>query len=147
IYTASHEERHVFQAIQRGAIGYLTKDTDAEALLHAIHCAARNDLCIPGPLATPMIAQIRAIWRTHGYFVSRRGTSAFAYRTPRRIMTRPVRPTPVPVTPVEVSLEIPEDARAESEETTEQPVEGMEEEEAPVEAVGSTPPVAGGIPP
>src|SRR5437763_7604669 len=43
IYTASHEERHVFQAIQRGAIGYQTKDTDAEALLHAIHCAARND--------------------------------------------------------------------------------------------------------
>src|SRR5713226_9771715 len=43
IFTASHEERHVFQAIQRGAIGYLTKDTDPETLLHAIRCAARND--------------------------------------------------------------------------------------------------------
>src|SRR5438270_10987356 len=60
IFTASRQERHVFQAIQHGAIGYLTKDTDPETLLHALRFAARNDLCIPGALATPALAQIRA---------------------------------------------------------------------------------------
>jgi two-component system nitrate/nitrite response regulator NarL len=113
IFTASHEERHIFQAIQRGAIGYLTKDTDAEALLHAIRCAARNDLCIPGALAGSMIAQIRAIWRSHGYFVSRRGASAYAYKTPRRILPRPNGSMPAPVAPAETMVEVDKDGVAE----------------------------------
>jgi DNA-binding NarL/FixJ family response regulator len=94
IFTASHEERHIFQAIHRGAIGYLTKDTDAETLLHAIHCAARNDLCIPGALAGPIIAQIQATWRTQSYSSTRYGPAAYAYRTSRRTRTRTTRTLP-----------------------------------------------------
>src|SRR5579859_2679185 len=47
IFTALHQEHHAFQAIQRGAIGYITKDIEPDALVHAIRCAARDELCIP----------------------------------------------------------------------------------------------------
>ncbi len=126
IFTASHEERHVFQAIQHGAIGYLTKDTDPETLLHAIRCAARNDLCIPGALATPVLAQIRAIWRTHGNIATRRSMSTFAYRTPRRTTARTVRSTP-PVSSAEVA-KVPAEPDGEGGGTAEQPAD------TPVEA-------------
>jgi DNA-binding NarL/FixJ family response regulator len=137
IFTASHEERHIFQAIHRGAIGYLTKDTDAETLLHAIHCAARNDLCIPGALAGPIIAQLQAIWRTQSYSVGRYGSAAYAYRTSRRTRTRPTRALPAPVEvvvetsgeetsaepPVEISITEATESEQVSESTQEQPSE------------------------
>ncbi len=116
IFTASHEERHIFQAIHRGAIGYLTKDTDAETLLHAIHCAARNDLCIPGALAGPIIAQIQAIWRTQSYSASRYGPAAYAYRTSRRARNRPTRMLPAPA-------DVIVDHTTDEEQTAEQPAE------------------------
>jgi two-component system nitrate/nitrite response regulator NarL len=59
IFTASHHERHVFHAIQRGAVGYVTKDVGPDALIHAIRCAARDELCIPRALATRVLAQLR----------------------------------------------------------------------------------------
>ncbi|GHO91718.1 hypothetical protein KSF_017660 [Reticulibacter mediterranei] len=135
IFTASHEERHIFQAIHRGAIGYLTKDTDAETLLHAIHCAARNDLCIPGTLAGPIIAQIQAIWRTQSYPSTRYGPAAYAYRTSRRTRTRPTRALPAPIEvvvesadektiteqPAEISIPEPREREPASETTIEQP--------------------------
>jgi two-component system, NarL family, nitrate/nitrite response regulator NarL len=104
IFTASREERHVFQAIEHGAIGYLTKDTDPETLVHVLHCAARNDLCLPAALATPVLAQIRAIWRAHGYLFSRRNISPVGYKAPRRATSRTTRSTPsgeVAATPAE----------------------------------------------
>jgi two-component system nitrate/nitrite response regulator NarL len=61
ILTASHYEQHVFQAIQRGAVGYLTKDIKPEALIHAIRCASRDELCIPPPIATRVLAHIRSM--------------------------------------------------------------------------------------
>jgi two-component system nitrate/nitrite response regulator NarL len=121
IFTASHEERHVFQAIQHGAIGYLTKDTDPETLLHALRCAARNDLCIPAALATPILAQIRAIWRTHGYLIARRTMPTFTYRTPRRTTSRTARSTPsieVAVTPAEPGGEEDEGTEEQSADTS-----------------------------
>jgi two-component system, NarL family, nitrate/nitrite response regulator NarL len=130
IFTASHEERHIFQAIHRGAIGYLTKDTDAETLLHAIHCAARNDLCIPGALAGPIIAQIQAIWRTQSYSSARYGPAAYAYRTSRRTRTRPGRTLPAPA---EVVVE-----SAEEETIIEQPTEICISEPAEGETVSET---------
>lgn len=139
IFTASHEERHVFQAIQRGAIGYLTKDTDAEALLHAIRCAARNDLCIPGALASSMIAQIRAVWRSHGYFVSRRGASSYAYRTPRRILPQAARLQPALAVQTEPTTEV------EKEEKIGQPADEITEDIAargPGNESADTPPAA-----
>jgi two-component system nitrate/nitrite response regulator NarL len=87
IFTASHEERHMFLAILRGAIGYITKDVDPVALVHAIRCAARNDLCIPGPLAAQLLTHIRTSWRPHNYLSSRHA-AAYAYRTPRRSSRR-----------------------------------------------------------
>lgn len=130
IFTASHEERHVLQAIQHGAIGYLTKDTDSEALLHAIRCAARNDLCIPGALATPVLAQLRAIWRARGYFVNRRNVSAFPYRTPRRATSRATRSTqPAPAVG---GADIPAEPDREGGDTAKQPAD------IPTETVAET---------
>jgi two-component system, NarL family, nitrate/nitrite response regulator NarL len=64
IFTASHHERHVFYAIQRGAIGYITKDIEPEALIEAVRRAARNDLCIPASLAIQVLAHLRVLWQT-----------------------------------------------------------------------------------
>src|SRR6266496_2865871 len=61
IFMTSHHEQHVFQALQNGAMGYLTKDVEPDALVHAIRCAARNDLCLPGALASGVMAHLRAI--------------------------------------------------------------------------------------
>ncbi len=86
IFTAQHTDQHVLQALRHGAIGYITKDIEPEALIHAIRCAARHDLCIPGALATQVLAHLRMTWRTQAFF-STPGMStsgAIAYRTPRR---------------------------------------------------------------
>lgn len=64
VFVATHQEQHVFQALQRGAMGYLTRDVEPDALIHAIRCAARNDLCIPGTLATSVVAYLRTMWLT-----------------------------------------------------------------------------------
>lgn len=119
IFTASHEERHVFQAIQRGAMGYITKDIDPEALIHAIRCAARNDLCIPGSLATQVLAHMRLIWRSQSYLASSRraASAAIAYRTPRRSRARtaiPVTTTTEAVTEIETKTETETEVTPES---------------------------------
>lgn len=87
IFTAVHKDQHVFQAIQRGAMGYITKDIEPDALVHAIRCAARNDLCIPGPLATQILAHLRTAWQAQTAFASRSMVSSgtIAYRMPRRM--------------------------------------------------------------
>jgi two-component system nitrate/nitrite response regulator NarL len=92
IFTAIHKDQHVFQAIQRGAMGYITKDIEPDALVHAIRCAARNDLCIPGPLATQVLAHLRAAWQAQATFSSRSMVSSgsIAYRTPRRMTMHPI---------------------------------------------------------
>jgi two-component system, NarL family, nitrate/nitrite response regulator NarL len=64
VFVATHQEQHVFQALQRGAMGYLTRDVEPDALIHAIRCAARNDLCIPSSLASSVVARLRTIWST-----------------------------------------------------------------------------------
>lgn len=88
IFTATHKDQHVFQAIQRGAMGYITKDIEPDALIHAIRCAARNDLCIPGSLATQVLAHLRAAWQAQAAFSRSMSTRAFSYRTPRRSARR-----------------------------------------------------------
>lgn len=82
IFTATHHEQNLFYALYKGAIGYITKDIEPDDLLHAIRCAARNDLCIPGVFAAQMITQIRAIWRSPFFYSSTR--ASYSYRTPRR---------------------------------------------------------------
>jgi two-component system nitrate/nitrite response regulator NarL len=88
IFTATHQEQHVFQAIQKGAMGYISKDIEPDALVHAIRCAARNDLCIPGAFASQMLAQLRAFWKTQS-ICSASLTGAYSYRTPRRAVQTP----------------------------------------------------------
>jgi two-component system, NarL family, nitrate/nitrite response regulator NarL len=61
IFTSSRQGQHVFQALQGGAMGYLTKDVEPDALIHALRCAARNDLCLPGVLVSGVMAHLRAI--------------------------------------------------------------------------------------
>ncbi|GCE25414.1 DNA-binding response regulator [Dictyobacter alpinus] len=83
IFTSSHQEQFLFQAIQKGAMGYITKDIEPDALIHAIHCAARNDLCIPGAFTTQLLAHLRSSWKMNSPYggVMSAGVS---YRTPRR---------------------------------------------------------------
>ncbi len=97
IFVATHQEQHVFQALQHGAIGYLTRDVEPDALIHAIRCAARNDLCIPATLASSIVAHLRTLWlaqepphgihparisRTEAYHLQKRSLPA---GPPRRI--------------------------------------------------------------
>src|SRR5579883_1270742 len=49
IFSASNEEQHVLQALQSGAIGYLTKDSNAPGLLNALRRAAQDELYMPAP--------------------------------------------------------------------------------------------------
>jgi len=69
VFTASHQERHLFQALQRGAIGYLTKDIEPDALVQAIRCAARNELCLPGSFAAQVVAHLRTSSKEQTYDV------------------------------------------------------------------------------
>jgi two-component system, NarL family, nitrate/nitrite response regulator NarL len=72
IFTSSHQDQLLFQAMQLGAIGYITKDIEPDALIHAIHCAARNDLCIPGAFATQVLTYLRSYWKISTPYTSRR---------------------------------------------------------------------------
>ncbi len=104
IFTASHQERHLFQALQRGATGYITKDIEPDALVHAIRCAARHELCLPGSFASQVVAHLRTLGKEHesrlwGELVGTEvpnveeqredyHTNAVAYRIPRRASMR-----------------------------------------------------------
>ncbi len=61
IFTGSNQEHHAFQAIQRGVVGYVTKDVEPEALVHAIRCAARGELCMPRALTRRVLAHLRTL--------------------------------------------------------------------------------------
>src|SRR6266849_164198 len=80
IFTATHQEQHIFQAIQKGAMGYITKDIEPDALVHALRCAARNDLCIPGIFAGQILAQLRASWKAQSMS---QVSASYTYRMPR----------------------------------------------------------------
>jgi two-component system, NarL family, nitrate/nitrite response regulator NarL len=82
IFTATHQEQHIFQAIQKGAMGYITKDIEPDALVHALRCAARNDLCIPGVFAGQILAQLRASWKVQSMS---QASASYTYRMPRSI--------------------------------------------------------------
>jgi DNA-binding NarL/FixJ family response regulator len=82
IFTAMHHEQNLLYALHKGAMGYITKDIEPDDLIHAIRCAARKDLCIPGVFAAQMITQIRAIWKSPLFYAGTR--ASYSYRTPRR---------------------------------------------------------------
>ena len=61
IFSASDQEEDALQALRRGAIGYITKDTGPEGLLTAIRRAARNELYMASPLAQRLLALLGTI--------------------------------------------------------------------------------------
>lgn len=83
IFTSSHHDHLLLQAIQKGAIGYITKDIEPDALIHAIRCAARNDLCIPGAFAEQVLIYLRSYWKISTPYSSLI-SAAVSYRTSRR---------------------------------------------------------------
>ena len=117
IFTASHQERHLFQALQRGATGYITKDIEPDALVHAIRCAARKELCLPGSFASQVVAHLRTLGKEHESRLwnelvgtetqdeegarEESTTHAVAYRIPRRSSLRRVHALSKAQTPLE----------------------------------------------
>jgi two-component system nitrate/nitrite response regulator NarL len=81
IFTANHQENHIFQAIQKGAMGYITKDIEPDALVHALYCAANNHLCLPGVFAGQVLAHLRTSWKAQNI---PQVSVSYAYRTPRQ---------------------------------------------------------------
>jgi two-component system, NarL family, nitrate/nitrite response regulator NarL len=95
IFTASHQEKHAYQAIQRGAIGYVTKDVEPDALIHAIRCAARDELCMPRTLTAQVLAHVRSLEPQHGEKEEERLpryalSTQVAYKIPQRPRVRSV---------------------------------------------------------
>jgi two-component system, NarL family, nitrate/nitrite response regulator NarL len=89
IFTASHQQQHALRALQQGAIGYITKDIDPEALVGAIRGAARDELCLPRAIASQLLAHIRS----GGQFDASAAPSllpptAIAYKIPSRPLAR-----------------------------------------------------------
>jgi two-component system, NarL family, nitrate/nitrite response regulator NarL len=61
ILTASHEEQHLFHAIQAGAVGYLTKDIEPDALVRAIRSASRDEFCLPPAQTARLLTYLRSL--------------------------------------------------------------------------------------
>ncbi len=61
IFSASAEDEHMLRALQCGAMGYITKDVSGDSLLYAIRRAARDELYMPYPLGTRLLALLRTL--------------------------------------------------------------------------------------
>jgi NarL family two-component system response regulator LiaR len=59
VLTSHHEDGHIFPAIKAGAISYLLKDVDSEALAEAVRAAARGEAIIHPRVAARMVAELR----------------------------------------------------------------------------------------
>lgn len=61
IFSASNQVRDAYSAIQRGAVGYLTKDIEAAALIAAIRAAAHDEFCMAPRLANQVVSYMRSL--------------------------------------------------------------------------------------
>lgn len=94
IFTGSHQEQHAFQAMQRGAIGYVTKDVEPDALIHAIRCAARGELCMPRALTSRVLAHLRTLDPVNRTEAGQE--QDFAQQLPASTrFTQPIQPSPI----------------------------------------------------
>ncbi|WP_027483092.1 response regulator [Deinococcus pimensis] len=57
--TSVLEDRKVVDAMQAGAMGYLLKDTDAQALTEAIHATARGEVRLHPEAAKRLVREVR----------------------------------------------------------------------------------------
>ena len=104
IFTASRREEHLFQALQHGAVGYITKDVEPEILIRTIRNAANDELCLPTTFTAQVIAHLRTLYReqrasayivnetdtTPGYegFATEPGSTSPSHRVDHRFMAR-----------------------------------------------------------
>ena len=63
IFTASRKEEHLFQALQHGAVGYVTKDVEPDVLVRTIRNAANDELCLPATFTSQVVAHLRTLHR------------------------------------------------------------------------------------
>ena len=59
VLTSFHDDRHVFPAINAGAISYLLKDAGPDEVAAAVRAAARNEATIYPPVATRLMQALR----------------------------------------------------------------------------------------
>lgn len=61
IFASSNQAEHILCALQCGAIGYITKDTDPESLLMALRRAARHEFYLTPTLAAHFLTFVRTL--------------------------------------------------------------------------------------
>ena len=57
VLTTFEDDEYVFAGLRAGAVGYLLKDTSAEALVQAIHAAARGEAFIQPSVAAKVVVE------------------------------------------------------------------------------------------
>lgn len=57
VLTTFEDDEYVFAGLRAGAVGYLLKDTSAEALVQAIHAAVRGESFIQPSVAAKVVAE------------------------------------------------------------------------------------------
>lgn len=59
VLALTYEEEHVFQAVQAGAFGYLTKDIQPEALIRALLGVVEGEMAMPRRMVSRMMSRFR----------------------------------------------------------------------------------------
>lgn len=78
--TISHDHRDVLEAVRLGAVGFLTKDLDASALLRSVRAVLDGDLAMPRRLAARVVRDLVETTRSLPVDRSRPGLSALSPR-------------------------------------------------------------------
>ena len=72
LLSATTEGSVVYKAIQDGAAGYLSKDSDRDEIVNAVVACARGEKVLPPDLVTSLATQVRRHAQTHGPLLSER---------------------------------------------------------------------------
>ena len=72
LLSATTEGSVVYKAIQDGASGYLSKDSDRDEIVNAVVACARGEKVLPPDLVTSLATQVQRHANTHGPLLSER---------------------------------------------------------------------------
>ena len=72
LLSATTEGSVVYKAIQDGAAGYLSKDSDRDEIVNAVVACARGEKVLPPDLVTSLATQVHRQAQTHGPLLSER---------------------------------------------------------------------------
>lgn len=72
LLSATTEGSVVYKAIQDGAAGYLSKDSDRDEIVNAVVACARGEKVLPPDLVTSLATQVHRHAQTHGPLLSER---------------------------------------------------------------------------